>query len=800
MEKLAYDINLDIATALSGNSKVWKNNKTTWSKLLEKLSKAIVTSETHKQFINASKDDQCKIKDVGGYVGGYLLNGRRKKESITHKQLISLDIDFSYSNFWWDFTIMYDCAACIHSTHKSTPDKPRHRLIIPLSREVTAEEYEPLARKIAGDMDIDLFDTSTFEINRLMYWPSVSNDIDYYFEYQDGPILDVDEVLNTYNDWKDVNEWPRAGKFDDALKLQIKKQEDPCEKSGIIGAFCRTYTIQEAIAEFLSDIYVECGENRYSYINGTTSGGLIVYDDKFAYSHHNTDPAGGRLCNAFDLVRIHKFGQFDNSNNKNEQSLKKMEQFASNDKNTKKVIANENFQSAKYDFGNAAPISEAQENDSWVEDMDVNTKGEYESTSNNINLILKHDAVIKNTFTLNKFDFRRYVKRDLPWRKLEIENMPEPIRDVDYSGLRNYIECIYGIASSLKIDDSLALEMERNSFHPIRNYLNSLVWDNKKRIDTLLIDYFGCDDNRYVRASMRKSLCAAVARVFMPGTKYDMVVILVGEQGTYKSTFIRKLGMQWFSDTFTTMQGKEAFEQLQGAWIIEMAELSALKKSESESIKQFISKCEDTYRPAYARTVETFKRQCIFFGTTNNADFLKDPTGNRRFNPIDIHPKRATKSVADDLNQYEIDQIWAEAYQLYLAGEKLYFDNEEANIAREEQRGHSALDERIGVIENFLNTLLPEDWNDKDVYERRSWLNDPLHKKGTVKRTIVCTGEIWCECLGKEKNDMSRYNTKDINDIMSNLHDWEYVSSTRQFNHYGKQRYFRRIQNNDDLL
>ena len=182
MEKLAYDINLDIATALSGNSKVWKNNKTTWSKLLDKLSKAIVTNETYKQFINASKDDQCKIKDVGGYVGGYLLKGRRKKESVTHKQLISLDIDFSYSNFWWDFTIMYDCAACIHSTHKSTPDKPRHRLIIPLSREVTAEEYEPLARKIAGDMDIDLFDTSTFEINRLMYWPSVSSDVEYYFE------------------------------------------------------------------------------------------------------------------------------------------------------------------------------------------------------------------------------------------------------------------------------------------------------------------------------------------------------------------------------------------------------------------------------------------------------------------------------------------------------------------------------------------------------------------------------------------------------------------------------------------
>lgn len=796
--QLQYDTKLDIATALSGNSKVWKNKKVQWSKLVAKLSNAVVTNETHAQFMRASKDEQGKIKDVGGYVGGYLLNGRRKKGSISYKQIISLDIDYSHKDFWWDFTVLFDCAACIHSTHKSTPNKPRHRLIIPLNREVTAEEYEPIARRIAGDMNIDLFDQSTFEINRLMFWPSVSSDIEYYFEYQDGPFLDADSILASYDDWHNINEWPRASTYDDNVKSQLAKQEDPHSKKGIIGVFCRAYTIQEVIENFLSDVYESCGDGRYTYIKGSTAGGLIIYDDKFAYSHHSTDPAGGRLCNAFDLVRIHKFGHLDTGKekeDKNKASFKQMENFASKDKHTKRLIAEEKFAEAKIDFEVPVELDEEYDN-SWVEQLEANTKGEYENSAPNINLILQNDQVLRNAFSLNWFDYRRYINRDCPWRKLE-GTEPEPMRDLDYSGIRNYIECVYGITSSLKIDDSVAIEVERNGFHPIRKYIESLTWDGIKRVDTLLIDYFGVEDTVYTRAVIRKALCAAVARVFVPGTKYDMVLILVGAQGTYKSTFIRKLGVNWFSDTFSTLQGKEAYEQLQGAWIIEMAELSALKKSESESIKQFISKCDDAFRPAYGRTVEIFKRQCVFFGTTNDTDFLKDPTGNRRFNPVDIHPENATKSVPNDLTDGEVNQIWAEAYQLWQNGEKLYFDDKESKMAKAEQHKHSATDERRGVIEAYLEKLLPEDWDKKDLYDRRTWLDDPLAKTGRLQRDYVCIAEIWCECLGKDKTDMSRYNTREINDILRALPDWEFVPSTKNFEIYGKQKYYKR---KDSLL
>ena len=792
-ETLTHNGHINIAVGLSATSKIWKNTKILWSDLIKKLSEATRTAETYKQFMGATKAEQAKIKDIGGFVGGFLTNGRRDKTNVLYRQLVALDIDFSHSSFWWDFTNLFDCAAVIHSTHKSSPDKPRHRLIIPLNREVSQEEYQAIARKIAGDLNIDLFDQSTFEVNRLMFWPSVSADMDYYFEYQDGEFLDADSILASYNDWHDTSEWPTASDYSDTIQTAIKKQEDPEEKKGIVGVFCRTYSIQEAIEKFLSEEYEPAGDDRYTYTKGTTAAGLIVYEDKFAYSHHGTDPAGGRLCNAFDLVRIHRFGHLDTGKEKSEQdkkSYKAMEEFATKDPATRRHIADEKFAEAKFEFAEGLEEeTEAEVDNSWVEQLEANTRGDYESSANNINLIIQNDKMIKNAFKLNIFDNKRYVVHSLPWRKV---NGIELFRDVDYAGIRNYIECVYGIVSSQKVDDALSLEFEKKRFHPIIDYIKSIKWDGVNRVDTLLIDYFGAEDNDYTRAAIRKMLCAAVARIFEPGIKFDLVLILVGEQGTYKSTFVKKLGMDWFSDTFTTVQGKESFEQIQGAWIIEIAELSGLKKAEVETIKHYIAKREDSFRPAYGRVVETYKRQCVFFGTTNSKDFLKDPTGNRRFMPVDVRRDHVTKSVVADLTPEEVAQIWAEAYQFYLQNEPLYLDGKEDVLAKVEQAKHAESDERRGIIEAYLDRLYPEDWDKLDIYERRSWLDSPIAKNGKVQKTCVCVAEIWSECLGKDKADMSRYNTREINETLKSLSDWEFVSSTKNFPIYGKQKYYKR--------
>lgn len=796
---MKFDGIIEIATGLSAKTKIWKNKKVKWSDLVRRLTEENRTNETYKEFIAASKEEQLKIKDVGGFVGAYLRNGKRSPKSVVHRQIISLDIDFAHPGFWDDFTLQFDNAAFLHGTHKHSPTNPRLRLIMPLSRECSPDEYVAVSRQIAGFLGIDLFDNTTFETNRLMFWPSNPKDVEYYFEQQDGPWIDVDEILGTYADWKDTSLWPTADSRMKEINDAIKKQEDPELKKGVVGYFCRTYEIEDAIDEFLQGVYTKSDiDERYTYSLGSTSSGLMLYDGKFAYSHHGTDPCGGKLCNAFDLVRIHLYGHLDEENanpNGKLKSFASMEPFVLNDKKVKKTIAVENLENSKYDFGQLSEYNEDSETHEeinfeedleWMTDLEADSKGNYLSTSTNINMILSNDARLKGIFKENGFDNKRYVFSSLPWRKI---TKPDPIKNVDYSGIRNYIEGVYGISSSLKIDDSLALEFERNSFHPIKDYLLGVEWDQTPRIDNLLIEYFGAEDNIYHREAIRKMLVAAVSRVFRPGCKFDLVLTLVGEQGTKKSTFIKKLGKAWFSDTFMTVHGKEALEQIQGAWLIEMAELSGLRKAEVESVKHFISKQEDMFRPAYARTPETFPRQCVFFGTTNKKDFLTDTSGNRRFMPVAVVRSRVTKDVFKDLTDLEIDQIWAEAYVLFTKKEPLFLSNDAEKIAQAEQCNHSETDERKGIIEFYLDRTLPKGWDDLDLSLRKDFLHE-ITNEGTEFRDTVCMAEVWCECLGKERDSMSRYNTREINDILKGIEGWEYINSTKNFKIYGKQKYY----------
>lgn len=791
---MKYDGKINIATGLSAGSRKWKNKELNWSELVQRLSEDRKTSETFKEYMAATKAEQLKIKDVGGYVGGYLSNGKRGINNVGFRRVITLDIDFAHNDFWEDFILTFDNAAVLHSTHKHHVDSPRLRLIMPINREVSADEYVAISRKIAGDLNIELFDNTTFEPNRLMFWPSTPKDIDYYFKTQDGPWIDADEVLNSYIDWKDSSLWPTADKQLDRIRGAAEKQQDPTAKKGIIGAFCRTYTMTEAIETFLAEEYtpVDGDDSRWTYKKGSTAAGLIIYDDKFAYSHHGTDPAGGKLSNAFDLVRLHKFGHLDEQSKDNQKSFKAMEEFAREDKEVRKVIASEKLDSAKYDFAEDLTEIEMQEDASdWMSEMEVDGKGRYLSTAVNLNLIFANDIRFKGLFKMNEFDMKRYVCGNMPWRKID---KPEPVKNVDYSGVRNYIESIYGISGTIKIDDAMALEFERQSFHPVRDYLKGLKWDGKQRIDFILIDYFGVEDNIYTREAMRKCMVGAVGRIFKPGIKFDHVLTLVGDQGSGKSTLIKKLGKEWYSDTFMTVHGKEALEQIQGAWLIEMAELSGLRKAEVEPIKHFLSKQEDTFRPAYARISETFKRQCVFIGTTNNRDFLRDPSGNRRFIPVDVDSSRATSDIFEDMTEAEVDQMWAEAVQLFKKGEKLFLGPEAERIAKREQRDHSEGDERFGIIEDYLETPLPDNWRTRDLHHRRLYLNgDELEEKGTNIRDVVCVAEIWCECLGKAKEDMSRYTTRDINDVMRQMDGWKASKSTKKFKLYGIQKYYERI-------
>jgi len=809
MEDIQHDGSIDIATGASVRSKTWRNKKWNWGDLVKRLMEANHTNEKYKEYLRYTKAEQGKIKDVGGYVGAYLRSGRRKPNNVQHRQLMTLDIDFARLDFWDDFIRDFDNAAVLHGTHKHSDKTPRYRLVMPFAREVSSDEYVAISRAIAGVMGIDLFDNTGFQPERLMFWPSTSADMEYYVKFQDGPWIDPDEILSSYIDWKDSSLWPTSVAESDRVGTLAEKQADPEEKRGIVGAFCRAYTIEDVLEQFLSDEYVEAMEGRYTYLQGSAAAGLVTYNNRFAYSHHGTDPSSGKLCNAFDLVRLHKFGHLDPdsvSRTQKSASFKAMEELALKDKTVKAQIARDLMDSVNYDF--AEPIApeliegETEQGDTpekeeisidWMENLEIDGRGKYLSSATNLNTIFAKDQRLQNIFKYNSFDGKRYVCSSLPWRSV---SKPEPIENVDYSGIRNYLETMYGIVGNLKIDDSLALEFKRHSYNPVKDYLEGLKWDGVARVDTALVDFFGAEDSTYTREAMRKTLVGGVGRIFNPGIKFDLVLSLVGGEGTGKSTFVKALGREWASDTFMTISGKEAFEQLQGAWVIEIAELAGFRKSEDDQVKQFLTKQEDSFRPAYGRVVEIFPRQCIFIATTNNKDFLRSPTGNRRFIPIAVDPSMATKDILrGDLTDEYVSQLWAEAVVMYRGGETLFMSPEAKAQARTKQRDHSETDQRKGLIEDYLDKLLPESWDDKTTDGRRTYLSreDDLSEEGTLKRELVCVPEIWCECLGRPKEDMDRYKTRPINDILRSLEGWEQSTSTKNFPLYGKQKYYRRI-------
>lgn len=795
MNELKHNGSFDLATGRSRKETHWRNKEVTWSEFLQRISTTHRTAEKLSQYLAEKKTRQDEIKDVGGFVGGYVNNGRRKSENITHRQLITLDIDFSDGHIWEDFLLLYSNAAAIYSTHKHSPDSPRLRLILPIDRPVAADEYVAVSRRVAGDLGINYFDDTTYEPSRLMYWPSTSKDAEYVFEYQDGPWICADTVLASYKNWKDASEWPVSDRQGEVTHREIKKQGDPLSKPGIMGAFCREFDVHEAIETFLADVYEPCDvDDRYTFTGGTTGAGLVVYEDKYTFSHHGTDPTSGKLCNAFDLVRLHLFGLKDEDAREGTASNRlpsftAMVDFASQNGKVRKRLGTERLQEMKSDFADGYQLEE-DENLDWLEEMDTDKKGNYRNTIDNILLVLDNDTNLKDKLALNRFENREMLLASPPWRTITPQT--KYLTDTDDSSIRHYLEKYYNLTGNTKIWDACKMVIERHAFHPVRDYLKALVWDGESRIDTLLIDYLGAEDTDYTKAVIRKTLVAAVARVFNPGCKFDYVLVLIGKQGIGKSTFIKLLGKQWFSDSFSGVQGKEAFEQLQGVWMLEIAELAGIKKAELESIKHFISKQVDSYRVAYGKRTEVFPRQCIFIGTTNTKDFLSDHTGNRRFWPVDTMLAPVAKNIFEDLHESEVAQIWAEAVKLYKAGEKLYLSKEIEAQAYQKQTEHREVDDRAGIIQKYLDTLLPVDWLDMDIYQRRTFLSgDDLQAPGTEQRKKVCVAEIWCELFGKPQSEMTRYNTRDLHNILKSLPGWEEAkAATCRFRMYGVQKYY----------
>lgn len=801
-----YNAELAISTGKSRFETSWKNQKIKWSSLLGRISRSVTTPETHAEYMRMPKPEQDRVKDIGGFVGGHLKEGKRKSGTVACRQIITLDLDSPPADLWDDIQNSLDPdllhALCIYSTHKHTKDAPRLRMLVPLHREVNPDEYEAIARKLAEKVGMKYFDPSTFQPSRLMYWPSNSSDVEPVFEYQDLPILNADEVLAEYPDWTDISYWPEPDGMPAARKKQADKQGDPTEKKGLVGAFCRTYSIPEAIAEFLPDVYEKTAkENRYTYKAGSSASGLVVYDGElFAFSNHSTDPASGQLCNAFDLVRIHKFGHLDADMTPEKAttdlpSYKAMVEFVASDKGTRMTIAAERQQEAAEDFAEGIQ-GEADPKD-WMAKLDVDKRGQYIPSMKNCVRILKNDKKLQgiayNEMTRGvEIRTEEGEENDVPW-----EHQDRFWRDLDYSLLYAYLSLHYGIEFSERILKA-AFDKAANDrrFHPLKDYIAGLPeWDGVERVDDLFIRILGAPDTEYVRQVTRKTLVGCISRVLEPGCKFDTVLVLDGKPGIGKSTLLRKLGKSWFSDSLslTDTRDKTAAEKLQGVWIMEIGEMQGTRKADVDILKGFLSRQVDEYRPAFGRVVEHRPRTAVIFGTTNTVTgFLRDVTGNRRFWPVPVEGGEGPWGLTEE----EIDQVWAEAVVLQAEGETTFLDAAMEKEAEEMQREALEYDEREGAVIEYLETLLPANWYERDIDSRVEYFRDDELREnrtdGVILRDHVSCMEIYCECFGRSKSAWKKQDGYEIASIMARIPGWERAGgdSRKRDRAYGRQRYF----------
>lgn len=767
-------------TITIGNSRKaiqWNAQSMLWSELVAKLATPMRGTEKLEEYLRLPKSKQDNLKDVGGYVAGTLEGKQRKASAVTGRDIVTLDMDSIAPGGTQEILQRIEglsCAYCVYSTRKHSEEAPRLRVLIPLSRTCTVDEYEPIARKLAEFIGMEQCDPTTFEASRMMYWPSCCADSIYVYAYGDKDFADVDGILSMYADWRDVKQWPGLM----APKIQRgTKQADPTEKSGVVGAFCRIYDVYKVIAEILPDKYMVCDTgDRFTYAGGTTTGGAVVYEGgKFLFSHHAHDPAGGRLCNAFDLMRLHLFGDKD-SDAKPDTPTNKLPSYqaacdyAVKDAGVAQLLLQERYATATAAFG-SAPV----ENADWMQLLQVHSEsGKPLKTTDNVLIILENDPNLKGKFVFEEFSNRILCLGALPW------NDNSGVRDWtdnDDAGLRHYIEKVYAVTGKDRICDALSLCCHQNKINAVQDYLKDLpCWDGVTRVETLFIDYLGAADNTYTRAVTKASLTAAVARAMNPGVKYDYMPVLVGPQGLGKSTLLRLLAPKWFNDSLTTLEGKDSYETVQGSWIIELAELVGMSKSDDNRIKQFLSKQEDIFREPYGRRTGRFPRRCVFFGTTNEEEFLRDHTGNRRFWPVNCGIQTPIKSVFTDLAA-NVQQIWAEAVLMWRNGEKLYLLPEIETYAKQIQEEHSEHSAKEGIIREFLDREIPMDWEKRSLNDRKMYwagvFDSDRAKTELKRRERICAAEIWCEAFGGEIRYFRRSDAAEINAILARIAGWQ---------------------------
>lgn len=541
------------------------------------------------------------------------------------------------------------------------------------------------------------------------------------------------------------------------------------ERKDMEGTFCRAYSCRAAIEKFLADLFL---------FDAATGLYIASYNPKLTLETDDVQQivwisGVNAPCNAFEIVRIFRFGDLDKSvkeetATKRRPSYKAMLQLCAEDTAVKLTVIKDKNKSVNVN------------SDEWEAALSLNDKNQIEKTGQNIKLILLNDPQLK------KVRFDRFTKQDITDCPDFCNERDNRIDDESIGKIAIYIENVYGLQlSQPRILEMLKTTSKERGFNPVHEFIQSTAWDNVERIDTVVIRYLGAEDTRLTRMQTRKWMVGAVARAFSPGCKFDHILTFTGPQGVGKSTFLNIIAGNWFSDSFSfAHDDKSKIEDITGAWIVEISELNGMKCAhDAEAAKAFLSRVRDDVRPAYARKSESIPRSNVFAATTNETEFLQSCNGNRRWWIIPIKGTGEVREWIDKLKA-EVPQLWAEAYHYYTAGETLFLPAELESEANRRQAEYTtaAGDELLEEIEAFLNRPVPKAYFSWPLGKRAQWqkwaidpssfIDDEYRQIGTEPLTIVSPKMIKCEMPNDAIRTSFRYSSQYINSLMEHIHGW----------------------------
>lgn len=726
-------------------------------------------------------------KDGKYYIFGRFKTQERTTKNLINRNAITLDLD-GYNNDknrplppFSDMVAhlknaLKGAAFGIYTTFSSTPDYPKYRVVIPLSEPVSPDKYKGVAERVTQIIGTNMVDPASYKPAQAMYSPRCFsfNEHTHKSEFIEGvPInIPLKEAIQTTV----IKLNPRGL---DGRPRPLEKADPTHSRTEAVRFFCKKYDITTAIDTFLQDVYKRENPNTYKFIPSKSVGGLKIYKYS-AFSHHQSDPAYGKNCNAFELVCFHKFG---------DPSLyyKEMADFVFDLPEIKEIQQDE----LKQDFKKKNNIKG--DVDSWFKGIEKDSKGKIKSTISNFALLLENDQNLNGRIRRDIFANKIEVKVD----KITFKPSDNwrPINNNDISFLKGYLEKKYKISSEQKFNDGFRILQMKTAYHPVKRFLEGLPakLPEKPKIPQLFVELLGADDNAYIWEVTKKWFVAAVRRIYEPGCPWDTVPSFISEtQGTGKSSTLRHLSGGYFTDSpgdFNKIQ--RVAEGLNNVWIAEIGEMAATRYASKEVIKQTISRRFDRCRAAWGKMVDDNPRQSVFFGTTNNLGYLNDNTGNRRHWPIKVHEVKLqdNPTLKKFLNDDKIvRQIWSEAMYYYEQefkkkhkGNQNYFElsDEAAIIAEEEQLkyDYSAMNPRLGLVDKWI-TKGKERYNAKGEKE---------YVKAPEK---ICFLHIHCDCFGKDLGEYdARRDSKEYGGILKQLgykrnrHKGEVLT-------YGKQYYY----------